>query len=149
MTTPTGDPGPGRRSRNTPVEAVRTWRARASLVVVALLTMSTLADVDWFARPFLAIAFFLAIPGLAIVGAVGLEDAVAEATVGIALSIALSTAVAMVMLWCHAWHPAVAEVVLAVAVTPLLVRQADLRPTPHPVGRHARADAPPTDGPRR
>ena len=114
MTAPT--PSPPARSRR--------WRARGLLALSLATTVTVAADLDWAGRPFLSVAFFLLVPGIAVVGFVGLDDALAEVTVGAALSIALSTAVAMVMLWLRAWDPAIAQELMALLSAPLLVATA-------------------------
>ena len=106
----------------------RQWRAAALLVVSAITTLSTVFDVHWWGRPLLVLAFFLLVPGVAVVSSFGLDDALAEVTIGGAVSIGISTAVAMLMLWTHLWHPVAAELLLAVLSAPLLLAQLRHRP---------------------
>lgn len=110
-------------NRTTP----RQWRAVGFLAVTAVATISNALDVHWWGRPLAVLAFLLLVPGCALVSAFGLEDDLAEVTVGAATSVALSTAAAMAMLWSHLWHPAVAQVLLAVLSLPLLLAQVRAR----------------------
>ena len=118
------DGRPAAEPSNTGADAIRRWRARGCVLVTVVVTVMTVAGAHTSVRAVLALAFLLFVPGNAIVSAVGLDDPLAEATLAGALSVAIATAAAMVMLWCRLWNPAAAEVLLAVASLPFLVRQA-------------------------
>ena len=109
---------------NTAADAIRRWRARGCVLVTLVVTVMTVAGAHTSVRAVLALAFLLFVPGNAIVSEVGLDDPLAEATLAGAVSVAIATAAAMVMLWCRLWNPAAAEVVLAAVSLPFLVRQA-------------------------
>jgi hypothetical protein len=59
-------------------------------------------------RGVLALWFFLTCPGMAIVGLLRIEDRLAEALLGVALSIAIGMLVALAMVLLHVWSPNVA-----------------------------------------
>ena len=61
----------------------------------------------------LVLAFLLLGPGMAYVPLLGLGDALAELTLGLAVSLALDLAVAAAMLYTGAWSPRTSLLVLA------------------------------------
>ncbi len=105
--------------------AAQARRARAVvLLAIAVATsVATLADAHWQPRPLLAVAFFLLVPGCALVSHRGLDDPLAEATVGAAVSVAISTGVALLAILLHRWNPSAIQVGLAGLSAPLLVDQ--------------------------
>jgi uncharacterized membrane protein len=63
-------------------------------------------------RGVLALWFFLTCPGMAIVGLLDVEDALAEASLAVALSIAIGMLLALAMLVTHTWSPDAGAAVL-------------------------------------
>lgn len=102
----------------------RRWRAVVLLVIAAVTATMTVIDLEWSGRILFSVAFHLLVPGCAVVSFRKLEDPLTEVTLGVALSIAIGTAVALAMLAIDRWAPEIAQVALAVASAPLLVAQA-------------------------
>ncbi len=101
----------------------RRWRAVALSAIAASAVAMGIADVDWGGRPLVSLAFFMLVPGCAVVQHRGFDDPIFEVTVGAALSIAVATTVALGMLAVGRWHPFGAMVVLAALSAPLLAVQ--------------------------
>lgn len=102
----------------------RRIRAAVFLVTTVAATVCTVADLRWWGRPLLVLAFFLFVPGCAVISHRGLDDPLAEVTVGAALSLAIATALALLMIGIGWWQPTAAQVLLAGLATPLLIDQA-------------------------
>jgi len=117
----------------------RRWRAGALIALAAVATALTVTDLQWDGRTLVSVAFHLLVPGCAVVSWRKLDDPLTEVTLGVALSIAIGTGVALAMIAIDRWEPAVAQVGLAVASTPLLVPQ--VRGTDHGAGDDAVDDA--------
>ena len=79
----------------------------------AIAVLEVFSDMGRPVRPLVVLPFLAIGPGYAVVLLLGLRDRVAEATLAVALSIAIDMAVAMVMLYAGAWSPRFA--VLAIA----------------------------------
>jgi uncharacterized membrane protein len=99
---------------------MRYQRPRGSLAVPGLILAITagalitaLAGVGGGLRTALVFAFIIACPGVAVVRLLRIPDRIAEATIGIALSLALSGTVAAVMAYTTWWVPEAGLVVLA------------------------------------
>lgn len=76
-------------------------------------------------RTLLAVWFLLLCPGLALTGLLRLEDAWAELTLAIALSVALDTLIAGVMLYLGVWSPpAVLAIVVGLSLAGAAVQHA-------------------------
>ncbi len=103
--------------------ASRRVRAATFLAVAFATTVCSIADLRWWGRPLLVLAFFLLVPGCALVSHRGLDDPLAEVTVGAAVSLAIATALALAMIGLDWWQPTAAQVLLAGLSTPLLVDQ--------------------------
>jgi hypothetical protein len=71
----------------------------------AAVVLSTALGAPQPARTTITFWFFLSCPGLALVGMIGIRDRLAEAMLAIALSVALDTAVALVMVLARVWSP--------------------------------------------
>jgi len=82
--------------------------------LIAVLAM--LPHVPVPVRAVLVVGFALVAPGLAWVRLVGIEDRLAELTLGIALSIAIGTLVASIQAYAGAWSPKGCIVLLALVV---------------------------------
>lgn len=92
-----------------------------ALVVVSVIALAdTALDLQWVGRPFVALLFLLLVPGYAVVDHLRLEPFVASLTVAIALSIAIGTLAAQLMLWINVWSPGAAQLVLALPSIVLL-----------------------------
>lgn len=102
----------------------RRWRAVVLLVIAAVTATMTVIDLQWNGRILFSVAFYLMVPGCAVVSFRKLEDPLTEVTLGAALSIAIGTGVALAMLAIDRWEPEVAQVALAVVSAPLLAAQA-------------------------
>jgi uncharacterized membrane protein len=85
------------------------------LAVTGVLTFLDLAGLDSPLRPILAVAFFLAVPGWAVVAWLDLADALLAWTLAVGLSVAAGIIVAEMMLWTHQWSPLRSFIALAVA----------------------------------
>lgn len=81
------------------------------LVLIAIacaMAFMLLANVVSPVRAILSLAFFLICPGMAFVQLLRIEDWIAELTLALALSIALSTLVSEAMIYADAWSPVAA-----------------------------------------
>lgn len=103
--------------------ASRRWRAVVLLVISVVATTMTLIDLQWSSRSLVSVAFHLLVPGCAVVSLRRLDDPLTEVTVGIAVSVAIGTGMALAMLAVDRWEPQAAQVALAVISTPLLAVQ--------------------------
>lgn len=83
------------------------------LAVTAGALITALAGVGGGLRTALVFAFIIACPGVAVARLLRIPDRVAEATIGIALSVALSGTVAGLMAYTRWWAPEAGLVVLA------------------------------------
>lgn|GEM_PF-7081206 len=92
--------------------------------VAAVALADTALDAHWFGRPVFALVYLLFVPGYAVAGHLRLNPFVAVLTVAIALSIAIGTVAAQLMLWINVWNPAAAQIVIAVPSMVLLAMQA-------------------------
>lgn len=99
----------------------RAWRAAALTVLSVALLVSMVAP--WAGGPLLALAFVVLVPGSAVVPLWRFEDPFDEMVLSAALSIAIGTAVALVMLALDLWYPQVATAALAVLSIPSLALQ--------------------------
>lgn len=87
----------------------RAWVSSLVLIAAACaMAFMLLAHIVSPVRTILSLAFFLICPGLAFVQLLRIEDWIAELTLSIALSIALSTLVSEAMLYADAWSPVTA-----------------------------------------
>ncbi|CAA9570966.1 MAG: hypothetical protein AVDCRST_MAG49-3609 [uncultured Thermomicrobiales bacterium] len=73
-----------------------------SSIVVGILTF---ADVESPVRSAVSLWFLIACPGMAVVRLIGVGETAVELTLAVALSLALDTLVAMVMLYAGMWSP--------------------------------------------
>jgi hypothetical protein len=85
-------------------------RLRRPWPAVIVASSIAVAICNWLAvgqpmRTIAAFWFFLVCPGLAVVGMIDIRDRLAEAIVAVALSIAIVTGVAMVMVMAEIWSP--------------------------------------------
>ncbi|MEM8530337.1 MAG: hypothetical protein AAGF95_05795 [Chloroflexota bacterium] len=79
-------------------------------------------DVSTPIRPILAFWFVLVCPGMALVRLLGLREWVVELMLGIALSISLTTIVAMITLYMGNWSPTlVLSVLIGISVLGILL----------------------------
>jgi uncharacterized membrane protein len=85
------------------------------LAVTGVLTLLDLAGLDSPFRPILAVAFFLAVPGWAVVAWLDLAEALLAWTLAVGLSLAAGITIAEMMLWTHQWSPFRSFMVLAAA----------------------------------
>jgi hypothetical protein len=83
------------------------------LAVTAGALITALAGVGGGLRTALVFAFIIACPGVAVARLLRIPDRVAEATIGIALSLALTGTVAAVMAYTRLWAPEAGLVGLA------------------------------------
>ena len=100
-----------------PTERPRPLRSLAVPGLILAITAGTLitalVGVGGGLRTALVFAFIIACPGVAVVRLLRIPDRVAEATIGIAVSLALSGTVAAVMAYTTRWSPEAGLVVLA------------------------------------
>jgi hypothetical protein len=108
----------------------------ALIAVTVVGLVDTALNLQWGGRPFVALAFLLLVPGFAVVGHLRLEPFVVALAVAAALSIAIGTLAAQLMLWINVWSPGAAQLVLALPSIVLLLMQAfDVRPGRRAVAR--------------
>jgi hypothetical protein len=108
----------------------------ALIAVTVVGLIDTALNLQWGGRPFIALVFLLLVPGFAVVGHLRLEPLVAALAVAAALSIAIGTVAAQLMLWINIWSPGAAQLVLALPSIVLLLMQAfDVRPGRRAVAR--------------
>lgn len=82
------------------------------------VALATLLEAGEPVRALLAFWFFLISPGMAVVGLLGIEDRLAELVLAVAVSLALDTGVALVMVLAKVWSPdAGLAVLIAISVT--------------------------------
>jgi len=82
------------------------WTWPVIIVASALGTgLATFRDAAAAARPALSLWFLLICPGMAFVRLLRLNDAIAQLTLAVALSLALDTIVAVAMLYAGFWSP--------------------------------------------
>lgn len=78
-----------------------------ALAVTGLLLLAlTVAGGPALLRVPLAVGFFLFGPGAAVVAWIGLDDPITEASLAVAVSLALDLLVAQTMVWFGPWSPA-------------------------------------------
>jgi uncharacterized membrane protein len=86
-------------------------------VIIPLLALEAatmvLADIDSPARSAVSLLFLLFCPGFVVVQFLRLDDPLTEWTLTVALSIAIDTAVALVLLYAGGWSPRFAVVGIA------------------------------------
>jgi len=82
----------------------RPWPALI-LASCAAVALSTWLEATQAVRTVSTFWFFLTCPGLAVVGALGIRDRLAEGLLAVALSLALGTAVAVFMVLVRVWSP--------------------------------------------
>ncbi len=88
------------------------------LVALAAVLLPALQPV----RPLLVLPAFLVLPGAATMVALRVDSVLSWVVLSVLLSLAVQTLVALVLLWCGAWHPMLQlGVVGLVAATVLLV----------------------------
>ena len=87
---------------------------RLSLVCSAVTTMLVLADLHSPLRAVLVASFVLICPGLSWVRLVRLADAIEEIVLGIAVSLAAATILALGMVYTHIWSATLGVLVLVV-----------------------------------
>jgi uncharacterized membrane protein len=85
----------------------------AAAALSSLVAVTTLAAIHLTIRPVLAAAFLLWVPGAAAVGFLRLTDRLLAVVLSIAVSIAIGTLGAELMVWTHLWHPRAGTVILA------------------------------------
>ena len=89
------------------------WPA-AILASAMAITAVTLLGLHTGARALLAVWFLLVCPGMAVVRFLRLPDVWQELTLALALSVALDTLVAGILVYSGAWSPGAAVAILAV-----------------------------------
>ena len=112
------------------------WRrlaAAMALVVDALVLFSAVADAHGAARLVLGLAMVLVIPGWSIIGLLRLKDPAMEMGLTVAVSLALYTVAAQILLALNAWHLVALEEAVGVLCVPLLMWQV-VAPRPLQVG---------------
>ena len=102
---------------------VRRLLPGALIALTAIGLADTTLNLQWAGRPFIALAFLMLVPGYAVVGHLRIDPLVAALSVAIALSIAIGTFVAQLMLWINVWSPRSAQIVLALVCVVLLAMQ--------------------------
>ena len=96
------------------------WAALlVSIACVALIG----AGAHGATREWLAVVFALTVPGWIVVSRLGLADPAVEATLAVALSITIGTAVSMAAFWAHVFNPTALAAALAGASALLLARR--------------------------
>jgi hypothetical protein len=89
----------------------------ADLVLLALTAANQSGPLRFCA----GLVFVLFVPGWVITRFTRLDWPAAELSIAVGASLAISTVVAQGMLMTHSWHPAIAQVSLALVLVPLLV----------------------------
>ena len=102
------------------------WRrlaAGVALVVNALALFSAVADAHGAARLVLGLAMIVVIPGWSIVGLLRLKDPALEIGLSVAVSLALYTVAAQILMALNAWHLGGLQEAVGVCCVPLLMWQ--------------------------
>jgi uncharacterized membrane protein len=94
-----------------------------ALVVDALALYAAVGEAHGAARLVLGLAMVLAIPGWSIVGLLRLKDPALEIGLTVAVSLALYTVAAQILMALNAWHLVALEEAVAVLCVPLLMWQ--------------------------
>jgi hypothetical protein len=94
-----------------------------SLVVDAFVLFLAVADAHGAARLVLGLAMIVAIPGWSIIGLLRLNDPALEIGLTVAVSLALYTVVAQILLALNAWHLVGLQEAVGVLCVPLLMWQ--------------------------
>ena len=102
------------------------WLWTLSLLTV-LATVLVLAGVDSPVRVVAVLSFMLAVPGIALARAIGIDDLAATLTIGIATSIAVNILIAGGLLYADLWEPNVVLLAQA-AITASLIFLAAINP---------------------
>jgi hypothetical membrane protein len=83
----------------------RHWIWAATITLSAFLAGALVFnDAETFLRPVAVLWFLLVCPGMAFVGLLRLTDWITELWMGVAVSVALNTAVAMAMIYFRLWN---------------------------------------------
>jgi hypothetical protein len=91
--------------------------AGTALIASALIALiAMLPDVPVPVRALAIVGFVLVCPGLAWIRLLGIQDRLAEWTLGVALSISIATIVASIQAYTGAWSPRGMVVALAILV---------------------------------
>lgn len=102
------------------------WRRLAAglaLVVNALALFSAVADAHGAARLVLGLAMIVVIPGWSIMGLLRLRDPALEVGLSVAVSLALYTVAAQILMALNAWHLVGLQEAIGVLCVPLLMWQ--------------------------
>jgi hypothetical protein len=94
-----------------------------ALVVNALALFSAVADAHGAARLVLGLAMIVVIPGWSIVGLLRLKDPALEIGLSVAVSLALYTVAAQILMALNAWHLGGLQEAVGVCCVPLLMWQ--------------------------
>lgn len=78
------------------------------IVAACAMAFMLLANIVSPMRAIFSLAFFLVCPGMALVQLLNIEDWIAQLTLALALSIALSTIVSEAMIYADSWSPVTA-----------------------------------------
>jgi hypothetical protein len=111
------------------------WRrlaAALALAVDALVLYTAVADAHGAARLVLGLAMTLVVPGWSIIGLLRLKDPALEIGLTVAVSLALYTVAAQILMALHAWHLVGLEEAVGVLCVPLLMWQV-VTPAPQEV----------------
>lgn len=102
------------------------WRVAACSVGLFVAVTAVLLvglDITWAWRPYVVAALFMTVPGLALWGRAPLDDDPALwATVVIATSVIVSSALGLGLVWARSWHPDTAAVALGATCAVVLFR---------------------------
>jgi hypothetical protein len=112
------------------------WRrpaAGVALFVDALVLYSAVGDTHGAARLVFGLAMIVVIPGWSIIGLLGLKDPALEVGLTVAVSLALYTVAAQILMALDAWHLVALEEAVGVLCVPLLMWQV-VAPRPLEVG---------------
>jgi hypothetical protein len=94
-----------------------------ALVVNALALFSAVADAHGAARLVLGLAMIVVVPGWSIVGLLRLKDPALEVGLSVAVSLALYTVAAQILMALNAWHLVGLQEAVGVLCVPLLMWQ--------------------------
>jgi hypothetical protein len=99
------------------------FNSAACLAVTALLSALVVSGAHGPVRAVLAVAFYLAVPGWAVVGWLRLDDEALRWSLAIGTSVAIGILSAQATLLAHLWNPSATFAVLASISAALLAGQ--------------------------
>ena len=100
---------------------LRRHTAAVMLIISLVAGVSAGVDLRWSGRPLVTLAYFTFVPGCTLLLFRRLGEPLMEVSLGVALSAAVGTAVALSMVAVDQWHPSAALTTMAIVTASALI----------------------------